>query len=90
MKEKKRILSRNFSFNYMSFIIFLPFLFSMLQDHIYSTGIFVIFIIMECICFVFVVRSLQGIVKHEHASILALSTSLYGLLVLALQFFDLL
>ena len=88
MKEKKGIYT--ISFNYLSLIMFLPLLFVALQDYVYGIGICVVFIIMESICFVFTVRSLIGVLKHEHAAILALSTSLYGLLVIALFFIDLL
>lgn len=79
----------NWSLNYVSFTLLIPFIYIGLSDMIYeSPGTIVLVTVMMAMCGFFLIRSIYGIAKHEHAAPLALMTSLYSVIFTMAVYFS--
>ena len=73
------------SLNYVSFVLLIPFIYIGLIDQIYEKpGNVIVTAVMMAICGFFLIRSICGMVKHEHAAPLAVIASLYSVFLTAM------
>ena len=73
------------SLNYVSFVLLIPFIYIGLMDQIYEKpGTVIVTAVVMAICGFFLIRSICGMVKHEHAAPLAVIVSLYSAIFTAI------
>ena len=73
------------SLNYVSFVLLIPFIYIGLMDQIYEKpGTIIVTAVVMAICGFFLLRSICGMVKHEHAAPLAVIASLYSAIFTAI------
>ena len=73
------------SLNYVSFVLLIPFIYIGLMDQIYEKpGTIIVTAVVMAICGFFLIRSICGMVKHEHAAPLAVIASLYSAIFTAI------
>lgn len=73
------------SLNYVSFVLLIPFIYIGLTDQIYEKpGTVIVTAVVMAICGFFLIRSICGMVKHEHAAPLAVIVSLYSAIFTAI------